>query len=153
MWKKIDERYSISDEGDVFDHKLNVNPKKCISNCGYYRVSIHGRMTALHRLVALHFIDNPENKPNINHKDDNRTNNHFSNLEWCTQKENIQYSYRYGRLSGRTKISVADLRFIIEALNSKSHSVKELANMFNVKTNTIYAYIQGRNLKRLEIKV
>lgn len=47
----------------------------------------------LHRLLAEHFIPNPENKPNINHIDGNRQNNNLSNLEWVTSKENSRHMY------------------------------------------------------------
>lgn len=46
----------------------------------------------VHRLVAIVFCDNPENKSTINHLDHNRANNRADNLQWCTQKENVQYS-------------------------------------------------------------
>lgn len=47
------------------------------------------------RLVAIHFIPNPENKEQVNHKDGNRENDYFENLEWVTQSENIQHSYDF----------------------------------------------------------
>ena len=67
----------------------------------YNRVSLcaNGKVTRcfVHRLVAIHFIDNPEGKKCVNHIDNNGLNNNVNNLEWCTHKENSAHSVKQGR--------------------------------------------------------
>lgn len=67
----------------------------------YKRVTLHlngePARFLVHRLVAKAFILNPENKPCVNHIDNNPSNNHVSNLEWCTYSENMQHSIKQGR--------------------------------------------------------
>jgi len=67
---------------------------------GYYvtRLSVNGlkKNYKTHRLIAKAFIPNPENKPQVNHIDGNKTNNHINNLEWCTAHENMQHAINIG---------------------------------------------------------
>jgi hypothetical protein len=56
-----------------------------------------GKNIAVHRLVATHFVPNPNNLPVVNHLDHDYLNNHASNLQWCTQKDNIQHAIAAGR--------------------------------------------------------
>lgn len=64
----------------------------CKANNGYLRTSYAGKREYTHRLVAIHFLPNPLNLPEVNHKDGNKKNNHYSNLEWCTRKENCEHA-------------------------------------------------------------
>lgn len=68
---------------------------------GYLRITLkhYGKKQKshrVHRLVALEFIPNPNKKPQINHKDGNKSNNHIDNLEWVTCKENIKHAWENG---------------------------------------------------------
>lgn len=79
-------------------HKQGKNICQSVSNKGYNLVCLcNGQQTKekqvlVHRIVAEAFIPNPENKPQVNHKDGNKLNNDVSNLEWCTASENVQHA-------------------------------------------------------------
>lgn len=90
---KTNDRYNISENGIIFD-TLKNKERKQYNNGGYANVSLDNKMYFVHRLVAMKFIPNPENKPQVNHIDGNRLNNRVENLEWVTCSENHKHRYR-----------------------------------------------------------
>ena len=102
IWKNINleyfnDRYLVSNYGRV---KI-INGKilnQSYDSKGYLKVSLYKnkirKCIKVHRLVALTFIENPDNKSQVNHKDGNKENNNVSNLEWTTCKENIEHAYK-----------------------------------------------------------
>lgn len=108
VWREIDflpevdtkSRYFVSNYGSVISLYRNkpiiLQPFLCGSGGSqYYYVSICGKDYRINRLVAQAFLPNPENKPFVHHKDHNKLNNHYSNLEWATPKENIEAYLEY----------------------------------------------------------
>jgi len=107
-----EEFYQISNIGDIISKerviydengiRLRVNKSKIIKpRIGkYLMVGLNKNKRQshflIHRLVAIHFIENKENKPCVNHKDGNKFNNNYKNLEWCTQSENIKHAFENG---------------------------------------------------------
>lgn len=107
IWKPIpgyEDEYIISDYGEIiglskFDsrgHLRKARVKRFTKNkSGYLVVGLHKNGTEkkflVHRIVAETFIDNPENLNEVNHKDECKTNNAVTNLEWCSHKYNMNY--------------------------------------------------------------
>lgn len=115
VWKEIEGYeglYQVSTEGQVRSLNYNHTGKTKIlqqdtSKRGYKRVRLckngKSKPYSVHRLVALAFIPNPNNLPQVNHKDENKTNNVAWNLEWCTPAYNMNYGTRNKRSSEAKK--------------------------------------------------
>ena len=107
IWKDIPnyKGYQVSNLGRVKSLPKKTNNqfsnkeiilKPIRQKTGYYNVNISGKIFGIHRLVALTFIDNLNNLPQVNHKDGNKSNNCVDNLEWCTASQNIKHAYKIG---------------------------------------------------------
>lgn len=112
-WKEIkgyEGMYEVSDQGNVrsMDRMLKnrwgmflkkgqpLKPFLTGKFRNYMAVQLSGKQFKVHRLVAEAFIPNPENKPEVNHKDGDTFNNEVSNLEWVTTQENITHAWENG---------------------------------------------------------
>lgn len=90
--------YQISNLGRI-KNKHGRILKLILQRSGYYYIDLQRKRKLVHRLVAEAFIDNPNNLPEVNHKDEDKVNNDASNLEWCTSKYNSNYGTRNKRKS------------------------------------------------------
>lgn len=114
------------------------------------------RKIDIHRLVALQFVDNDFNKPQVNHIDGNKSNNHISNLEWNTAKENMQHASIMGLVvRGETHHHATLTRniviFIKTALAHNTHTGSELARLFNTSAANISRIKRGDRWKHITI--
>lgn len=84
--------YQVSNKGKVMNLMSGKVLKNRINGHGYKQVDLKGKQYKIHRLVALAFLDNPNNLPQVDHIDENKKNNDVSNLRWVTASENIRHS-------------------------------------------------------------
>ena len=110
IWKELENHkgYWVSNFGEfisyrkrgpgnyLHDKPIFIKPMTITTHCGkkYNRVRIKKRDYYLHRLIAETFIENPLNKPQVNHIDNNGLNNNLSNLEWVTNSENQIHRFK-----------------------------------------------------------
>ena len=101
IWKDIpgyEGNYQVSNQGRVRNSRSQKVLKPKMLRAGYYQytLSLQGRSfhRLAHRLVAQAFIPNPESKPQINHKNGQKTDNRVENIEWCTGRENQLHRYK-----------------------------------------------------------
>lgn len=88
-----------------YHHKGRVL-KQTPNKSGYFTVCLCRKTVAVHRLVAMAFVPNPNNLQCVNHKDENPKNNHADNLEWCTVRYNLCYGTRLARVAQKAWVPV-----------------------------------------------
>jgi hypothetical protein len=169
VWKKIKgfENYEVSNYGNVRRNectiiysngqvtKYKLKYLKLERNKGnklgfYKRVTLcvnsKTKRFLVHRLVAEYFIPNIKNKRCVNHIDGNPSNNHISNLEWCTHQENERHSYdTLGKINANRKLTdkqIEEIRSIY--VKGRGGNIKELSVFFNINITTIYNVINNK---------
>lgn len=117
-----------------------------IDRRGYVRVSLtkdnEQKHKTLHRLLAIQFIPNPNNLPQVNHKDGNKKNNNLSNLEWCNNSHNIKHAIKMGLIKSYRGMNARNRKLtkeqVLEIRELKGlYSQRELGKMYNVDHTTI----------------
>ncbi|PUZ30959.1 helix-turn-helix domain-containing protein [Staphylococcus arlettae] len=115
-----------------------------------------GKNHTIHRLVAICFIKNVDDKPLVNHVDGNKCNNHISNLEWCTSSENDLHAFSLGLRSVHKgeKCNFAKLNSDevkeIKKLKKEGITQREIAKLFNVSEGNVSQIINGQRWAWLE---
>lgn len=163
IWKPIQyDGYEISNFGRVKSYKYDKINGKIMkpyrTTKGYLQIDLQldGRKRqnrvhlAVHRLVAQAFIPNPDNLPEVNHKDEDKTNNHVDNLEWCTTEYNCNYGNHGENIAKKTRMSIYSInengnveyfdgvREAIRTLsNGKKNSSAQISNVLD-KPNRTY---------------
>jgi hypothetical protein len=159
MWKDVvgfEHLYEVSDEGLVRNKHTKRLKSQTENEKGYLRVTLkHGQKRVrsfVHRVVGKAFIPNPENKPQINHKDCNPKNNRVSNLEWCTPEENIKHATENNRMGLGKKHRNEDHHMctipsatVYEILKlTGKQTLEKTAKQFGISISSVFFIQKGR---------
>lgn len=153
------DNYYINREGVIYRANYVTNDGKyvkskvvtqCLGENGYYYVNLRQegktKLAYAHRIIAETFVDNHENKEQVNHINGNKQDNRIENLEWVTPQENAQHSIKYGLtpVGERAHKSKLTLEEVIAIRSSDEHNV-QLAKQYTVSRAQIYRIKKGLN--------
>lgn len=163
---KEDKDYLIYEDGRLYSKKSNKFLLGKIDNVGYLtyslsitdKLSISGRklqkMMYAHRLVAKYFLPNVNNLPYVHHKDENKLNNHYSNLEWVTPSENnLDYRKKHKIQKKKPEYFKEDLpyeKWIIFQENP-NYEISSCGRIRNKKTNRLLRVDNNQKYSRIEL--
>ena len=131
--------YLVSEFGEVYSNKTQKFLKHRSNGKGYSKVKLTQNLGGqvdkyVHRLVAEIYVPNPDNKPEVNHIDGDTLNNHYSNLEWVTRKENMSHANKLGKYN--RKLTYEDRQRMIE-LCREGRNKGVVAAMFGVSVRHV----------------
>ena len=144
--------YSISNHGRVYSHKRNIYLQPKTTWDGYEEVCLFingaNKYERVHRLVALYFCDKKEGSTIVNHKDLDKKNNYYENLEWCTLSENTKHWYdkdpnaktiqqKASELGAKATRMVIDV-YLHGEFVGRFYGKKETADILGKSEKTIY---------------
>ena len=152
VWKSFGDNYQVSSFGNVRSIRFMKNLRGDKNNCGYLRVSIGSTKNRffVHRLVAMLFVKGYEAGLVVNHKDSNKLNNNYENLEWVTLSENKIHSiasgttvFKYGQNSKASRLKLVEVEEIIKLINAKVTDT-EISKIYKVSRSTIRDIRRGK---------
>jgi hypothetical protein len=161
VWKEVigyEGLYQVSNLGKVKSIKKNILLKPVFDKRGYNMVSLYingkGKTNKIHRIIAIAFIPNPENKPQVNHKDCNKNNNSVENLEWNTNRENIQHAYNNGlKQSSIDRIKKLKAKSVINIITGEEfESCTAAAKSINYSQSRLSSILLNDKINKTNLK-
>ena len=156
MYKEIrglEGRYSVDEDGNVFSHISDIKLKPYLTGEGYLNVKLDGKNRKVHRLAAEAFLPDFLEKPQVNHIDGDKLNNHISNLEMVSASENVTHAFKSGlnpKGENHTNSKLYnDDAIAIKRLLLTGERVTSIARKFGVSKNAISDIKFGRTWKHI----
>lgn len=138
--KNYEGLYMVTANGKILNAKTGVELTQFVNPCGYMVVGLtkncQTKQTRVHRIVAEAFIPNIYKKPQVNHLNGNKKDNHVWNLEWCDNSENMIHAYQTGLRKGH--------HVQIVETGETFRSAREAAKRINGSVGNIYACLTGK---------
>jgi len=143
------EHYQVNEEGVVQNTKTGRVLKTDLTNVGYKRVTLWSIeqkpvRIAVHRLVAMHFVDNPDEYPMVNHIDGNKLNNHYTNLQWCNCRQNTIHAFKHGLRKDTKKYITLEQAQNMRDLWKKGIPRKEIVLLFGIPKHVVDEVLYNR---------
>lgn len=163
MLKQIDgfPDYAVTDKGSVVNTRTGRFLQASRNTCGYPQVEITNdegepKTHRVHRLVAIAFVPNPDGRPEVNHKDGDKTNNAATNLEWVTRSQNVKHAFDTGLkrakgLHGERNVNAKLTWEKVREIRSKKglKSQQAIADEYGVAQTVISDILRGTAWKEI----
>ena len=154
--------FIVYENGDIYNAKTNNKLKPIDNGVGYDRVGLYAgnnkhKLYYVHRLLAMAFIDNPDNKQFINHIDGKPKNNELNNLEWCTKSENGLHAFKlglnrynncFGEKNGNSIINDKIAKEIKDSYKSGERQCN-IARRLNISKTVVYSVVRNKSWKHI----
>lgn len=132
--------YQVSDTGQIYSLISNKYLKQRHYKNGYMHIDLHknkeSKTFLVHRLVAIAFLENPNNLPQVNHIDGDKTNNNLNNLEWCDQYYNMKHASEHGLLKSTKGQKLSEETKKKMSLSRKGHKAYYYKRVAQIDPNT-----------------
>jgi hypothetical protein len=156
------ENYSIDEKGRVWSHVIQRFIKHQMNRYGYLTVKLsnNGKKMhkSVHRLVAEAYLDNTENKKEVNHIDGIKTNNNLENLEWATRSENAKHSWNNGlQKHSQKRLDAVREKISIIVLDLQTgvyyNSIAEAAKLYKIHPMSLREMLNGKYKNKTTLKI